>query len=169
MMLCTTLSMPKCSHGWSTTSTTTKHLHRCQARHVSTCVLCLWGSGECSHTGDVGIANHSPVHFIRPSPRSCVVPGDPVRLFVGWWCLYRALGNHPFFLSCAASGQCFLMAAAANVLCGVVLVLAGASSRTGVAHSPSPPGCPFHVSPHFRVREAQLLHLSACCPSPTCA
>ena len=93
-------------------------------------------------------------------------------------CFFRALDSHHFFPSRAASGRCILTAAAACVPCGVVCALAEPSSwHTGgcasccrghftvcATHSPLHPGLPPHASPHFRVREAQLPHPSACCP-----
>ena len=77
-------------------------------------------------------------------------PRPPVWHSVALQNLYGALNSHPFCPSHAASGQCFLMAAAACVLCGVLSASAGPSSwRSGgcagccggrftvfVAHSP---------------------------------
>ena len=91
----------------------------------------------------------------------------------------RALDNHPVFPSHAASGRCVLTAAAACVLCGVISAVAepgrwrsgGCAACCGVVLRFWPP-TPLHIqvvhhirtSLCFRVREAQQLYPSGCCP-----
>ena len=57
-----------------------------------------------------------------------VVLGPPVRHSVWLLFLYGALDSHPFFPSHVASGRCFLSAAAAGALAGVVSAFAEPSS-----------------------------------------
>ena len=107
--------------------------------------------------------------YATPPPRVCDIPSG-CSFFMGPWSVTRS--------SRAASGPCVLSTAAACDPAGVVFALAEPSSwRTGgcagccegrftvfAAHSPPRPGRPPHASPCFRVREAQLLPPSTCCP-----
>ena len=60
----------------------------------------------------------------------------PVRHSVGLLFLYGALDSHPFFPSHVASGRCFLSAAAAGALAGVLLL--GTPPHGGAEFSETP-------------------------------
>ena len=107
------------------------------------------------------VAHHVFHTFLYPKhpvsePKRGIAPPPPIPsgcgLFTGAWTVTRASPSR------AASGRCVLTAAAACAR------RCGGRFTVFAAHCPPHSGRPPHVSPRFRVREAQLLQPSACCP-----